>query len=295
MISDNFTDLNKLRLKIDIEGFNSELLYWGYFDGSEWWRNYMHVHSFFEVCYVLKGSGNFTINSTSYPVKEKDLFIAKPGEKHEIISDHSDPMAIFFWGYTLVNSNTDKHTNIAELLTAFQETKVNVCTNQTYCGNILDALVRETNLKEVGYPFIAEGLVKQLIIEIARASTHGVASKIEEAAGSYQQTVVNTIKRYLNDNYSEPLKLKQIAAQVHMSERHMSRIFKSVTGLRIKQYFTDIKIKIARQLLLNTSKSVFEVAYETGFQDTRHFSTVFKKHVGASPTEFRLKGGTEFL
>lgn len=295
MIRDNFNDLNQLDLKLDFGCFKSEVLYWGRYDGTEWWRNYMHMHSFFEICYVLSGKGVFTINGKTEEVKKGDLFIARPGEKHEIIADDKDPMAIYYWAYTLVPDNNTPKDDLHRLLTAFISSNTTICPYQVYCETILNALTFETNGKDVAYTYMVSGLVKQLIVETARASTDLSPSQEEKPAGNYKETVVKTVKHYLNDNYSQPLKLEQIAAQVHLSERHLTRIFKEVTGMRIKQYFTDIKIKMAKQLILSTSNSVFEIAYKTGFQDARHFSTVFKKQVGLSPTAFKEKGGTQFM
>ena len=290
-----FTDLNDLRLELQLGDFKSEILYWGFFDGAQFWRNYLHVHSFFEVCYVLKGAGDFHINNQVYPVRRGDLFVAKPDERHEIISSTSNPLSIYFWSYTLVPSNKLKSDDLSKLLNAFSTSKVPVLTNQKAISKVLDLLTAEISRKAMGYPVLIKGLVKQLLIETARASTQNQRLHPTFMSNPYQDRVTATIIRYLRDNYSQALSLKEIAAQVYLSERHMSRMFKKATGQTIKQYATGLRMEVAKQLLLSLDISVSEVAYETGYGDVRHFSTVFRKWVGQTPSQYRDQGGTKFL
>jgi len=290
-----FTDLNDLRLEPQLEDFTCEILYWGFFDGAQFWRNYLHVHSFFEICYVLSGSGSFFINNETHPVKAGDLFIAKPDERHEIVSSKGDPLALYFWSYTLLSSNKVNNNDLNNLLNAFSNSSVPVLANQRAIAKVLDLLTDEISRKAMGYPELIGGLVKHLLIETARAATQGQSLRPNLTSNAHQDSVTATIIRYLRDNYGQRLSLKEIAAQVHLSERHMSRRFKKVTGQTIKQYATGLRIDAAKQLLLNSDISVSEVAYETGYGDVRHFSTVFRKWTGLSPSHYRSRGGTEFV
>lgn len=289
-----FSDLNQLKLKLQFEGFSSEILYWGYYNGETWWRNYLHLHSFFEVCYVLKGEGVFRIHEQTFAVSKGDLFIARPNERHEIIASQEDPLGIHFWAYSLVPPSQPKNHDLSRLFSAFLESQESIIGAQHETASILDSLTREINQKNIGFSFVIEGLVKQLLIETARASTSNLASsRLPER--KHQDTLVETIDRYLKDNYSEPLRLKEIAAQIHLSERHMSRVFKAATGKSIKYYATELKMDIAKQLLLDKALSISEVGYATGYQDVRHFSTVFRQQTGSSPSQYREQGGTRFL
>lgn len=290
-----FTDLNEVKLELQLEGFKAELLYWGFFDGSEWWRNYLHIHSFFEVCYVLEGEGDFQVEDQLFRVKQGDLFIAKPDERHEIISSKRRPLAIYFWSYTLVPPSDIKRNELNTLFNAFRVSKEHVAESQEAVARILGSLTDEIRRKAIGYRPVIESLVKQLLIETARASTQVQSLQSYSVNHTHQDRVVGTIIQYLRDNYAQPLTLKKVAAQVHLSERHMSRMFKKATGQTIKHYVTTLRMNVAKQRLLNSGVSVSNVAYDTGYQDVRHFSTVFRKWVGLSPSQYRARGGTEFL
>lgn len=295
----DFIDLNQLQIEFDISGYDCEVLNWGYFDGNEWWRNYLHIHSFFEVCYVVKGAGSFIVDNEVMAVQKADVFIAKPNERHEIISSTEDPLSICFWAYTLTPKQEEKTNNeLVKLFDAFSRSKIKLLSQQTSTSEILKSLNHEISKKHIGYNFNIKHLCHLLIIEVARAFTNSQTelhqtNKFSES--SYKHTVVNTIIRYIQDNYSQPLVINEIAAQVRLSERHVSRLFKSVTGFTIKQYLTQLRIDVAKQRLLNPSLAISDIAFETGYEDQRHFSTVFRKTTGSSPTQYRNTGGTNFM
>src|SRR4051794_19517732 len=83
--TNDFPDLNRVPLSLDLGSHRVEFIYWGVL-GSKWWRNYLHVHSFFEICYAHHGRGTFFIHDRKHAVRPGELFVARPGEPHEIVS-----------------------------------------------------------------------------------------------------------------------------------------------------------------------------------------------------------------
>ena len=73
----------------------------------------------------------------------------------------------------------------------------------------------------------------------------------------------------------------------HISTKHLSQTLKNITGKVAKDHIQDRLALEAKRLLLHTSLSVKEIAYEIGFEEPLHFSGFFKKRVGVSPSQFR--------
>src|SRR4029079_18591902 len=96
----HFNEISQLPVSARFGGHQAHFLYCGVL-AKKWWRNYLHMHSFFEMCYVFEGSGTFFINVKEYPVAQGDTLIAKPREAHEIISSRRQPLGIYFWAFTL--------------------------------------------------------------------------------------------------------------------------------------------------------------------------------------------------
>ena len=298
----HFTDLNRVPLLLQLGGFTSEILGWGFYSGEAWWRNYLHAHSFFEVCYAFCGRGRFRIGGRDCPVQAGDLFIAKPDEAHEIVSDDAAPLGIYFWSYTLVPPAGASHRDVDAMLHAFSVDGAAVASGVGVVEKTLELLTDEVARGSPGYAQVVEGLALKLILETARAVSHVQPPTVtngkpgRDASKDISKDVaVTTMLRYIRDNYNRPLSLKEVAAQVHLSERHTSRLFKRAVGTSVKQHVLDLRLDVAKQLLLNEKTSVAEVAYATGYGDVRHFSTLFRQRTGTTPTDYRERGGTRFL
>lgn len=290
-----FLELNSVSLTLSLGGFSADILHWG-FIANEWWRNYLHVHSFFEICYAFAGRGTFKICNEVYEVKAGDVFVAKPDEPHEIIADKKDPLEIYFWSYTLLPpaKRQTGSGDIDTLLRAFLETKRRVQHDMIQMERTLELLTDEIVKREVGYSQVVRGLVTKLLLDTARAVTnvHVPFVQVSRSAGD---AAAHLMMRYLQDNYDRPVSVPDVAAQVHLSERHARRLFLEATGTTMKQFLTALRLDVAKQRLLSEDISVSEIAFEVGFNDVRHFSTTFRSVVGMTPSEFRDKGGTTFL
>jgi two-component system response regulator YesN len=92
---------------------------------------------------------------------------------------------------------------------------------------------------------------------------------------------------YLREHYGEDLSLAQVAEAINLSEGYLSRLFKKETGYTFNNYLTLYRIHTAMHLLKDCHKKVYEVSEEVGFADTTYFSTLFKKHVGLTPSEYQ--------
>lgn len=293
-----FTELNQLSLSLQLGSFSSEVLSWGFFE-PHWWRNYLHVHSFLEICYVFHGRGVFRILGQDWQMQTGDVFVAWPKEPHEIISSTEDPLGIYFWSYTLVPSqeSTNETRSIDTLLHAFLTSRQAISAKTSAMQRTLELLTEEVAQKEAGYMQAIEGLVAKLMLDTARAvvDTPTLMISNDLLVRNPDEAIVQVMLRYLRDNYNRPLSICDLAAQVHLSERHASRLFHNVTGTSIKEYLTSLRIDMATQLLLDQRTPIKEVALATGYPDVRYFTTLFHQRVGLTPATFRQKGGTRFL
>lgn len=108
----------------------------------------------------------------------------------------------------------------------------------------------------------------------------------DQKVGSKQQYVLDAIE-YINKNYTKDINIKDVAEYLALSESYLSRLFKKETGYTFVEYLTNYRIKIAIELLKDHRNRVYEVAQKVGFNDSRYFSTIFKKYVGLRPTDIK--------
>ena len=92
---------------------------------------------------------------------------------------------------------------------------------------------------------------------------------------------------YVEAQLHTPLSLDRVAREAGMSKFHFCRVFKSVTGLTFREFLTRRRIVRAIDLLRDQDRSLTDVYLDVGFKDLSHFSRVFRKVTGQSPSRFR--------
>lgn len=116
-----------------------------------------------------------------------------------------------------------------------------------------------------------------------------------EVIRSRDDSVVEDIKRRLItlSRSGEGAKAdieKELTSAIPLSYRSLSRIFASVEGRTIENYFTALRVERIKELLLENRLSLSEIAFETGFSSVPHLSNRFKQATGLTPTQFRSIG-----
>jgi AraC-like DNA-binding protein/ligand-binding sensor protein len=94
-------------------------------------------------------------------------------------------------------------------------------------------------------------------------------------------------KSFAQAHFSEPVRTRDVAQAVHLSEQHFCRVFKSVTGITFTEYLARCRVENAKQTLRNSSLRITDTAFACGFQSITDFDRIFKRYVGRSPREYR--------
>jgi two-component system response regulator YesN len=152
------------------------------------------------------------------------------------------------------------------------------------------------DIKEI-IPFSLNNSAIQEIISSPAAFRDHVKSLLaalfefrDSRTGGRYQSVVVKAREYIDSNFaSVDLSLYSTAAYVGISPNHLSTVFSRETGENFIEYLTRVRVEKAKQLLRDTAMKVADIAYETGFSDPHYFSSIFKKHTGLSPREFRVR------
>jgi len=114
------------------------------------------------------------------------------------------------------------------------------------------------------------------------------AAAVREA-GDRQPPLVAKVAAYVRANLDKPLKLRDIAGAVYLSQCHLSRTVNQLTGRSIVDFIRDQRLARAEELLAATDLTVTEIAGQVGFRDAAYFTTCFKNRHGLSPVQYRKK------
>ncbi|MBQ0136924.1 MAG: helix-turn-helix domain-containing protein [Bacteroidales bacterium] len=98
---------------------------------------------------------------------------------------------------------------------------------------------------------------------------------------------VRKVKEYIEQHYFEEIRLAEIADMVGMSPVGFSRFFKLRTGKTLSDYLTNIRLGHASRMLVDTTHSIAEIAYQCGFNNLSNFNRLFLKYKQITPTAFK--------
>ena len=105
--------------------------------------------------------------------------------------------------------------------------------------------------------------------------------------GEINDELVSDILSYLKVNYAHKINMADLAAQFGISPSGMIKKFKKATGVLPQRHLINLRIKQAKQLLVDTNIPVTEIAEQSGFENPYYFSKAFKKETGFTPSEYR--------
>jgi len=104
---------------------------------------------------------------------------------------------------------------------------------------------------------------------------------------SYNSRRIEKAIEYMNLNFQKPITLTEVAKLTNMADVSFSRFFKARTGITFMDSLLELRLGNASRLLIDTTQSIAEVAYNCGFNNISNFNRLFKKKKNCTPREFR--------
>lgn len=115
-----------------------------------------------------------------------------------------------------------------------------------------------------------------------------ISDTMYDNVSTEENDLIEKVKEYVQNNYMRDISISQIAEQYHLTANYLSTIFHNKADCKFIDYLTDIRISNAKRLLIkNSTASVQDIAMMVGYNSARHFSTVFQKKTGITPTAYR--------
>lgn len=109
-----------------------------------------------------------------------------------------------------------------------------------------------------------------------------------EVLSSQGNRIVENTRQYIEEHYRQKgLTIHEIAKNNHVSPNYLSYLFKKYTGSSLWEYVVKLRMEESRSLILSTDLRRYEIAERVGYESPEHFSKIFKKYYGVSPSELK--------
>jgi AraC-like DNA-binding protein/quercetin dioxygenase-like cupin family protein len=274
----------KLLLFNDLQVNNVVLLgSYRYTDSGNVLREHTHEGTM-EICYLDKGYQTYTVGDKEYHLKGGDIFITFPGEKHGT-GGYLEEKGTLYWFQVkleLEKNNFLSYQN--EDAQVFLKNILGISKRHFSIGsdfkNLLDHLFTVGQEEQSSLQRIKiYSLTSQILLNILEASAGGLQNN--------QSDEILKAVGFIKKNIEKNISVEDLADHVHLSVSHFKNKFKTEMGTSPADFVQRQKIEKSESLLREGSKNITEIAYYLGYPSSQHFSSVFKKYTGKSPSQFK--------
>ena len=227
----------------------------------------IHFHNAYELLFVKKGTIRININGKIYDGSSGSVFVIDASRVEQLITERRLLAP-------LRNRGADFSHRFD--ITPFME-RFTV---------LFDRLLEEYSNPADYAELMQMSLITELLILLHRSDpTAGLTEKA--IPGS-----VLAVQNYIENHFTEPVSITDLAGKVYMTACHLSHCFKAATGYSPKQYLVLCRIACAKDLLASTDLPVSEVALRSGYSDVNNFIRTFRKESGLTPLRYRERQRT---
>lgn len=268
---------------VEKSGHDLYLCYCGYQDCVPGHAFGPTVRNDYLVHIIISGKGTYTVGDKSYNLASGNIFLIAPGVTTYYKADEDDP-----WTYVWFGFNGLKAEKALRYAGLSMDTPVAKVTDvKPYADNVNGIL--EACKLTFSNEFKREAYLYALVARLGE-DLHDENNTSMEFSYSYQTYVDYTIN-YIEHNYSKNIKITDIANYIGINRSYLTSCFKKSMNISPQRFLLEYRMKKAENLLLSTTKSINEISFEVGYEDSLAFSKVFKSYSGLSPKSYRANSG----
>lgn len=238
-----------------------------------------HWHNTVEIFLVLEGNIDFYVNSQYYSLSKGQFILVNSNEIHSIDAPQEN--------YTIVlqipQEALEEYRNDEYLL--FKSTRYE---KDSELIELIRNMYEVYSKKEYGYELEVKSYYYKLLHTMITKYKEKNVDK-ERIRQNRQLEKLSKITNYIQENYNKNISLESVAEVFGFSPTYLSRIFQKYASINYKSYVLNVRVEYGFKELVNTEKSINEIAENNGFPDSRSFAKAFSRRYGILPSEYRRK------
>ena len=228
--------------------------------------------------YVTDGIGQLTLGGEEHQLKKGCLYWYGPGISCHLVTDRERPLVKYFFAF---------HCPEGSPINCYGLDRLFIGANRggDLVSQLVEILYNEACMSSEGSWRICCSLLDIILMKCARSQV------LERHAQEQAWYVFRSAKEYIEDNFLELGGMEDVATGAGLCSAYISRLFKRYHHMSPYQFLLQKKMEHALELLRQQNMTVQQAAALTGYEDPFHFSRIFKKFKGISPSQVRNVAG----
>lgn len=257
-----------------------------------------HWHEEFEIGFVTEGSVILGCGNRTYQLKYGDIFFINSNILHSMHKNNTSKQAVFksiAFHSSIISESINSVFYIKYLLPILSNNNfrefIITKDNNSY-QSIFDILSKVWNLL---YSEASDYEIKvrndlSILFCILNQFQKNIKETIPKKMQNYlPEKRVQILLDYIHTHYKNKITIEELAKTASISKTEVLRCFKAIMGLSPIRYLNSYRLQRAAHMLINTEKSIQEIAENCGFDDNSYFSKLFKKKYSVTPHDYRFQ------
>ena len=240
-----------------------------------------HIHQMYEIYYLLDGARKMFFDDSIYLLRSGDLVFIPMNTIHKTshINDGTHERIAITFGDIHLPGLSFRNIFYSEPVMHFSGAE------REPIEALMNKLLMEYEQPDDFSPVTIRGCLQELLVCLIRDKHYKRGGYVQDIDTADQ--LMQKAARYIRSSYRKDIDLAEIAQLVNLSPSYLSKKFKASTGFGYREYLVLVRVQAASVMLLETNKSIAEIALACGFRDSNYFGDVFKREKGISPSAYR--------
>ncbi|GAB3056047.1 helix-turn-helix domain-containing protein [Virgibacillus ainsalahensis] len=238
-----------------------------------------HYHPVYQILYVLENKGEITFDHQSQPFSQDSLAFITPYSNHSITSESK--MTVLALEFDLKKLGADMENLLDQH--QWKETKQIEL-------NLFDAGKVRQLLRRMLYEQSQGEAINLVAMKIYLAELLLILLRIRKEPYITDANILRAqrLRKYIDTNYFEVADANDISQKLGISTRHVNSIFKEQYDITPMQYLNEVRMEVAKKLLMETDNDIASICFEVGFESLSTFYRRFKEFTHLSPNKYRM-------
>lgn len=252
-----------------------------------------HWHKEIEIIFITKGDVYLGVNDQHYTMTKDEAIIINGGEIHYVLASPESERIVFQFDSSFFGDISISEDELIIPGKIFKSVEPYSSNWDEQVSDILISLLKEIyeedKVKPLGYRYCIKSKLYQFLIILIRDFKHYNRNlpKQSEVQSNEILEKLGSIFRYIEDNYSQPIKLDDAANTINYSPYYFTKFFKKNTGKTFITFLNEYRIDKAKWILINEEETtITQITARVGLNN-KTFYRLFKEQVGIPPLEYR--------